>query len=357
MSGFKYVHNRRILYNEESLESHPLKTFNPEDYTYYPVQTDIYNACITANVPLKTVISDFSLTLPKVSLVKSRPDLSLRTLSHIFQKNIVVYTTDLKIQSVEILDFSETIYLYTEKDDCYDILLSVPLRKFQVHCFPLYALIVKYDGPIYTVANKASFPDLFLTDVAVANRANFAEELNGNQKALKALKPLNGDQKELAEEWLAAYNARMETFNQYDCKNISADLSVINPAETFTMLGGYKGHITSDYYWVFHCGKETTLTVFFTNGDEQIKCLEYQSFDQEVNVIRFFIEEWIFYREINGQKTAVLTLIPTEKGYSKKAFGHLLCKGKGHFALVDQQCDVLNKTFLVKEYENIQDMA
>jgi hypothetical protein len=347
MSGFKYVHNRRILYNEESNPSNPIKTFNPEDYTYYPVETDIYNACITANVPFETAIPDFSLTLPKISRLKSRPDLSLRTLSHIFRKNIVVYTLAFKIESVEILDFPETIYLYTEKDACYDILLPVPLRKFQMQCFPLYALIVKYGGPIYTVANKTYFADLFLTETSVTDRANFAEEL----KELKAAGTL-------AEEWLTAYNTRLETFNQYDCKNMSADLSVINPAETFTMLGAYKGHITQDYYWVFQCGKNTHLTVFFSNDEEQVKCLDINGsgFDQEVNVVRFYIDASVFYREINGQRTAVITL-PFKNGYSINAFGHLLCKGKGHFSLVDQQCDVLNKTFLVKEYENIQEMA
>jgi len=331
MSGFKYVNNRRVLYNEiiEPQEA-PHDSFDPEKFTYFQQNTDIYNACISFTEYMKSlplIVADFTLNQPKQSRMKAKEQpLTLLNLAHIFQKTIVIYGLQ---ESSPTLDYTEKIYLYSETAGVYDLLIPFPLCKFK--CFPLYNLILDYGGPRFTVSNKDSFADLFLKETAIPRRNEFAHELQS--------KGLTGDP--LAVEWLTAFNTRMVSFNYYDCKNLSEDLEVIHPKEPFTMVSSYIGHITTDYYWVFHCGKNTELEVLFTDGTEQFKALDVLDLhlDLDLNVLRFYFEDWVFYREINGQRVAI-KILAHENGYSKQPFGHLLCKGKGSFfALVDQQCD------------------
>ena len=333
MSGFKYVNNRRILYNEiiEPDNKHG-EPFVPENFTYFPSNTDLYNACISyteyiKGLPLAPDIADYSLTRPKISRMKTgEPALSLLNLAHIFHKTIIIY--GLAGQTSQT-DYTEKIYLYSEIDGLYDLLIPLPLRKF--HCFPLYNLIIDYKGPVFTVENKDYFTDLFLKETSIQRHAEFAQELE--------TKGLTQDP--LAVEWLTAFNERASAFNCYDCKNLSEDLIVLRPNEPFTMLSSYKGHITQDYYWVFHC-KNTEMEVFFTHGTEQIKAFGsvLNLDDLDLNVIRFYFEDWVFYCEVNGKRTSIkrFETFEHENGYTKQPFGHLFCKGKGsYFALIDQQ--------------------
>jgi hypothetical protein len=339
MSGFKYINNRRVLYNEIIEPVQPVEVIEGlVNSTYFPIHADIYNACISYTefmkdkYQFKSEPEDYSLNQPKISSIKTTEGiaaLSLLNLAHIFHKTIIIYdkNNNGRLLQSQSPDYSEKIYLYSEIPGKFDLLIPFPLRKFK--CFPLYNLIIDYKGPVFTVENKDSFADLFLNETSIQKRTEFAQELQS--RGLNLLDPL-------AAEWLTAFNEQASAFNSYDCKNLSDDLTVIQPNKPFTMLGSYKGHITQDYYWTFHCGKNTTMEVFFTDGAEQFKALDFPlDLDLDLNVVRFYIEDWVFYREVNGQRETIKTL-NHENGYSKQPFGHLLCKGKGsYFALVDQQ--------------------
>ena len=234
MSGFKYVNNRRVLYNEIIEPQEPQgEPFHPEKFTYFGANTDIYNACISFTEYMKGLpleIGNFTLNAPKPSRMKAKEQpLTLLNLAHIFQKTIIIYGLQ---ECSRTPDYTEKIYLYSEKAGLYDLLIPLPLCKFK--CFPLYNLIIDYGGPRFTVSNKDNFADLILKETTIPRRNEFAHELKSAG--------LTGDP--LAVEWLAAFNERMAAFNHYDCKNLSEDLEVIQPHEPFTMLSSYIGHIT-----------------------------------------------------------------------------------------------------------------
>jgi len=133
-------------------------------------------------------------------------------------------------------------------------------------------------------------------------------------------------------EWLSLFcEDVLCKVDRYDTVNLEENLSVQNETIPYKLKSLYYGQMNNDFQWIFQV--EGSIKIIL---NENLVLLEEPAVK---GTIKIFLKDWVLYAELNGSPVKSID-IPHDKYYSLAKYGHLTCTGTGKFQLCDQYTDI-----------------